>query len=409
MMIENFFERPHALRRLRSSCTGPYIDTFATSLLAEGYTFNRGRSLLRGVSLLGYWLDEQGIELAALDEALLKQFIIEVKSCARGDGKPGYCRAGGHHFLVWARVRRIVSTLCPNASVPMLISTFQTWMVQHRNVTAVTLQNYRLPLRRFLGALGDDPSQFGAADIRQFIIAESRRAERGYAKLVVTAVRMFLRYLATVGRCAPLLVDAVPTIANWKISALPAYLSRKDVDRIIGACDLTTAGGCRNRAMILLMARLGLRSGDVVKLRLRDIDWKNATLTVFGKGRRATRMPLPQDVGDALLCWLDTGRPERDDLHVFLRLRAPYCPLTNAAVHAVVDCVAKRVGVSAPHVGPNMLRHSAAVALLKEGASLPAIGAILRHKHLDTTTIYAKVDSNLLGTVARPWPVEVSK
>lgn len=410
-MIESIYERAHALRRLRSACTGSHIDEFAAALLAQGYAHVRVRDLVRGVAHLGHWLDRECIGLADLDEALIATFVAHLEGTeGRGDGsgKRGWCRSGALRFLAWARECGIVSTSRPTLPIPVLIREFEEWMTNHRNISAVTLKNYRLPLRRFLEAAGDDPGLYDAAGIRSYILAESQRAGSGYAKLVVSALRMFLRFLTIVGLCASALVGAVPTIADWKLSALPRYVSQAEIERIVGACDLATVAGRRDRAMLLLMVKLGLRAGDVVGLCLGDIDWGDATVTVSGKGRRSVRMPLPQDVGDAILLWLAQGRPDSGHERVFQRLRAPRRPITNVVVNDVVVRAARRAGLALPRIGPHVLRHSMATALLNEGVSLPAIGALLRHRNLDTTMIYAKVDVSLLKMVARPWPTEVA-
>jgi len=406
-MIDRYFERPDAVGRIRSACTGPHMDAFAAAVSAWGYTRARGRLLNLGVAHLGRWMDDKGIDLAALDETVLVSFLAEVHGQSTGDGKPGYCRAGGRRFLAWARERSVVSTPRLGSRLHGLILDFEAWMTCHRNVSPITLQNYRLPLQRLVDALGDDPCRYDTARIRQFILAESQRTGRGYAKLVVTAVRMLLRHLAVLGQCAPGLVDAVPTIASWRLATLPTSLEQGEVDCVIGVCDPATVAGCRDRAMLLLMARLGLRAGDVVRLRLGDIDWSDATLMVSGKGRRAVRMPLPQEVGDALLRWLATGPHDSADEHVFTRLRVPRGPLTNVAVNNVVVRAAQRAGL-ARRIGPGVLRHSAATAWVNQGLSLHAIGALLRHRCLHTTTIYTKVDASLLGSISRPWPTEVS-
>ena len=283
-------------------------------------------------------------------------------------------------------------------------------MIRHRNVQPSTLRHvYRIPLRRFIDHVGDNPQRFDAAGIRAFVLAEAQRVSPRTAKSSASAVRQLLRFLSVVGRCRPEIIYAVPTIASWRLSSLPTFISSSDVDRIVAACDASTASGCRDRAMLLLMARLGLRAGDVASLRLGDVDWAAATVTVFGKTRRRSRVPLPQDVGDAILVWLERGRPASQDDHLFLRLLAPIGPFADGqGVSARVAKAARRAGVGVPRVGSHVLRHSAATALLGEGMSLPAIGALLRHASLETTAIYAKVDVGLLSTVARAWPTEVS-
>jgi site-specific recombinase XerD len=327
----------------------------------------------------------------------------------RNKGRFYYCRSGSNRFLAWAREQDLVRTPAPAKQVPLLIQNFEAWMLEHRNVAPSTLtEAYRLHLRRFLAAVGDDPGGYDTAGIRAFVLAQSQGTRPGNAKRAVTPVRMLLRYLAVEGRCAPELVDAVPTVAHWRLGSLPRYLSPEVVNKIVASCDPKTVRGRRDRAVLLLLTRLGLRAGDVAALRLAALDWSGATMTVFGKSRRGVRLPLPQEVGDAILAWLSGARPDRHDNHVFFALRAPIGPLTRGSVARIVESAARRADVTTPRVGPNMLRHSAATAWLREGMSLPAIGALLRHRSPDTTTIYAKVDTDLLSTVARPWPEEVS-
>lgn len=240
------------------------------------------------------------------------------------------------------------------------------------------------------------------------MLEQSQQTGPSRAKHAVTAVRMLLRYLAIMERCAPELVDAVPTVAHWRCGTLPKHLSREVVDRIVASCNPATVTGRRDHAVVLLIARLGLRAGDVSALRLGDIDWSGATIGVFGKGRREARLPLPQDVGDAILAWLSDGRPDHSGDHVFLRVRAPGGPLDRSSVKGIAARAAERADATKAYVGIHVLRHSAATTLLREGMSLSGIGALLRHRSVETTTIYAKVDADLLRTVVRPWPEGVS-
>jgi integrase len=410
-LVDHFFEHPHHLRFLRSGATGAHIEAYASWLVEQGYSFNAGRCQLRGVGHLGFWMAENGLLTCDLDEATVDAFIAHVPTCRcvrRHKGQLHYCVAAARRFLAWARETGISLTVAPAVALHPLIEEFEAWMIKHRNVSPVSLRDcYRLQLCRFLDAVGDDPSTWNAGGIRKFILAQSQRTGSSRTKQAVTAVRGLLRYLAIVGRCPPELVHAPPTIANWRLSSLPTFVSPADVTRIIEACDPGTRSGRRDRAMVLLMARLGLRAGDVSALRLGDIDWAKGTLAVTGKSRRAARMPLPQDVGDAILAWLSDGRPEYDGDEVFVRLYAPVGPIDSSTAAMAAARAEKRAEVQVPRAGSHVLRHSAATALLNEGMSLPAVGALLRHAMLDTTTIYAKVDTTTLGTVARAWAGEV--
>jgi integrase/recombinase XerD len=220
---------------------------------------------------------------------------------------------------------------------------------------------------------------------------------------VVTAVRMFLRFLIAVGRCAPGLEHAIPTIARWRRASLPTYLSGEAVERVIASCHLTTPIGIRDRAILLLLARLGLRAGDVTALQLCHIDCQMGTVQVAGKGRRHHCLPLPQEVGDAILHYLDY-RPTVPTNHVFLTTCAPLKSLTYQAVGKIATQAMARAGIETPIHGSHVLRHSAATQMLRDGLPLSAIGAVLRHASMETTAGYAKVDVPLLQAVVQPWP-----
>lgn len=412
-MIEQFYKRPHTLRYLWSGVTGPHMDEYAKHAADTGFAYDTGRVKLRGVAHLGHWMVGEGIVLADLDEEVLERFFGHFHACDcvrrnKGDFRHHY--AAARCFLAWARAVNLVCTVPPSQPpLPPLIVEFEAWMAHNRGAMASTLLvAYRLPLRRLFAALGEEPSTWNAAGIRRFIMDLAVSRGHGVAKAAVTPVRMLLRFLAITGRCPPELADAPPTIARWRLSALPAFISQEDVQRILDAPETGTRMGLRDRAMLLLMARLGLRAGDVAAMRLPDIDWRGATITVMGKGRRMSKLPLPQDVGDAILAWLADARPKSDDDHVFLTVRAPFRGLNHSTPSAMAAHTAARAGVALPRAGSHVLRHSAATGFLAEGMSLPAIGVLLRHASLDTTSIYAKVDKGLLGGISRPWPTEVS-
>ena len=218
---------------------------------------------------------------------------------------------------------------------------------------------------------------------------------------------MFLRFLISRGDCIPGLDHAIPTVARWRLASLPKYISADDVERLINSCDSTEPLGARDRAILLLLARLGLRPSDVSMLRLSDLEWSDGTLTVSGKNRRETRLPLPQDVGDAILHYLEHGRPRVSSDRVFITTTAPLVPVSRHVISRAVRRALRRTNISAPMEGALLLRHSAATNLLRDGASLSAIGVILRHSSVDTTRVYAKVDVGLLNEIVMSWP-EVS-
>ena len=316
---------------------------------------------------------------------------------------------GARMFLTYLQDTSIV-TLPPSAKPtihhPALLSAFCQWMRQQRGTCDVTLYTYSVYIRELLRRLGEQPNRFDARQLRAFILEKSRSCGWPTAKNCAKVLRVFLRFLIAKGQCAVGLDDAIPTLAHWRLASLPRYLAPEDVERLIASCDRASPVDRRDRAILLLLARLGLRAGDIVHLRLSDIDWKNASIQVCGKGRRHARLPLTQEVGQAIVAYLKKGRPRTNTDTLFIHCRAPYCAFrTSGAVTMIVDKAFRRSGVVRPSPGAaHLLRHSLATALLRKGAPLEDIAAILRHCSMETTQLYAKVDIPALRKIAQPWP-----
>jgi integrase/recombinase XerD len=311
------------------------------------------------------------------------------------------------------RVRRFVrflaesgvvasSAACTTPAVDPRVTEFLEWLRCHRGLSERTLRLRGQVMRRLLPALGNDPATYDAALVRRVIVEEARRSSSSYVRTITVTLRGYLRFLMASGRCRPWLDHAVPTVPHWRLSALPRYLPMADVERLIASCAVTTPAGIRDRAILLLLARLGLRAGDILAMRFDDIDWAEGTLRVCGKSRREACLPLPQDVGDALLDYLNRARPKVGYDRIFLRAFAPYRPVR--AISTVVRLGLERAGITdAPSHGARLLRHSAATGMLRAGLTLDAVGVVLRHRSTDTTMHYAKVDIAMLRLVAQPW------
>ena len=285
------------------------------------------------------------------------------------------------------------------------LQAFRSWLRQHRGISDRTIQRHARNVAGLLPDLGDDPARYDATLIREVLLHRLGAVSRTAVKRMTTSLRMYLRFLAANGRCPPALAGAIPTVPAWRLAALPRYIPMEDIERTIASCDPATRQGVRDRAILLLLARLALRAGDVLNLRLTDIDWDNAQLRVCGKSKRETALPLPQDAGDALLEYLRTARPRVDEQRVFLRLHAPYRPLSDSGrISAVVRRALDRAGVAtAGSRGAHLIRHSVATGLLRSGATPEVVGALLRHRSPESTALYAKVDANMLRRVAQPW------
>ena len=284
------------------------------------------------------------------------------------------------------------SPRCHEQPAPHL-NGFLHWLVQHRGVSEQSTKIYGRVIPKLLKELGDDPSRYDAIRIRSALLRHLETGSRTRAQKLTSMLRMYLRYLAVAGLCSPGLVEAVPTVPSVRLAALPRYLDKDDIERVIKACDVTTHNGIRDKSILLLLARLALRAGDVVNLRLTDLDWDQATILVSGKSQ-PTRLPLPQDVGDALKDYIMWARPRVDTEKVFLRNVAPrQLPFSHSsAISAIVRRALKRAGVEGEGLpAAHLFRHSAATWLLRSGTPLEVVGALLRHQSPQSTTIYGKV------------------
>jgi integrase len=384
-------------------------------LVGRGYAVLSARSYLQAASHLGRWLDDRGIPLAMLSDDALARFARHRCRCA-GAGCTGHRLSPKYvmraRFLVeYLRSQGVVpaTPVTAHATHPLLVG-FRDWMVRHRGLSVWTINRYESLVSKVLPALGEDPSVYDAGRIRQAFLAHVQGLGRVYARCYVSALRTFLRYLVVEGRCRPGLEQAVPTIPSWRLSSLPRYLDPLDVERVIESCDPSKPCGVRDRAVLLLLARLGLRAGDIMAMTLDDLDWQAGTLRVRAKSRKEVCLPLPQDVGDAILKYLALARPTTELSRLFLCSNAPVRPFpTTVVVSDIVRLALQRAGVAnPPSRGAHLLRHSAATAMIRRGASLDAIATVLRHQSTDTTAHYAKVDMSLLAGVTQPWP-EVSQ
>jgi len=308
-----------------------------------------------------------------------------------------------HHLVELGICKRPPVQEAPFA--PALVTAFCDWFRTHRGVKEPTLRHYARGATDLVRALGEDVGQWNAQAVRNFLLERASQSGMSTTQKLITALRAFIRFLNFRGECRDDLAIAIPAVAHWRLARLPRCLSAEEVNRLIAASDGTTPGRLRDRAILLMLARLGLRSGDVAALRLSDIDWNNGTLQVTGKGRYQVRLPLPQDVGDALLRYLDCRSANVATDHVFMRSNAPCRPFTSGdGVSSVVKHALKRANIDAPAKGAHLLRHTAATEMLRNGVPLDQAGLVLRHRSIDMTAYYAKADVALLKQVAQPWP-----
>lgn len=295
-------------------------------------------------------------------------------------------------------------------SVDEVLDAFEAHLRTARGATPATCRGYTFFVGEFLRAtFGVSPLRFlemSADDVISFVAGRATHSSAGTTKLVTTALRSFFHYLQMQGVCPEHLVDAIPVVAFWKRSRLPKILDDEQLAAFLRAFDRATAIGRRDYAMALCLAHIGLRAVDVAGLTLDDIDWRRGALRLGGKPRRVSLLPLPATVGDAIVAYLRGGRPTTPHRRVFLRHVAPIRSLDRGGVRAAIQRAFDRSGVSVPSKGSHVLRHTAATKMLRSGASLKDLADVLRHRSLDTTLIYAKVDLPRLSEVALPWPGE---
>lgn len=410
-MLDHCFKNPFTLRRLRGGPAGPFLDGFAEALLAQGYTPETSGSYLYAADHLIEWVARRSTAIADLDEGLLTRFVRHLPRCRCRARHRGYKHVPFrvHSFLHYLRKVGVVAAAALAPARSALATEYAVWMRDQRGLAATTIFHSLRAVEALLGTVDDEPAGLDAAGVRRFVLEYIQQHAPASAGCVTSIIRCFLRYIVARGRCAADLVEAVPKVPTWRLAKLPRYLPDDVVERIIEACDRKSSAARRDRAMLLLLARLGLRGSEVVGLRIGDIAWAEGRLRVAGKGRRETRLPLPQDAGDAILGYLEQERPAAATDHAFLTVHAPIRPLTSSGLRSVVCRMIERASVPSPSRGTHVLRHSLATRLLREGVTLDTIGAVLRHRDVNTTALYSKVDVTLLRQVALPWPgAEVS-
>ena len=412
MLTAYFDPAGRRIRELRDGSAGFLFDGFAYTLSEAGYATITARRYLRAAEHLVHWSDRNRRPVQDVDEKSLAQFGRHLNRCRcphQGHADRASLIQGTRLFLKYVRDTGISTALPVTLSVvadSTLLSRFCEWMRLQRGTCEATLSRYRRYVRGLITQLGDEPSHWDAHGLRAFVLNESRGCGSATVQSCAATVRMFVRFLIAEGHCAVGLDAAIPRVAHWRLAVLPRSLPPDDVERVIASCDRASSVGRRDRAILLLLARLGLRAGDVAHLRLRDIDWQEAWIHVRGKSRHEARLPLSREVGQAIVDYLRHGRPRTNLELVFVRSRAPLRALdSHGAVSGIVARALQRARITLPSRGAaHLLRHSVATSMLRQGSSLQEIGALLRHRSIETTQIYAKVDVTTLQSIAEPWP-----
>ena len=383
----------------------PFAAGFITELQESGYRPAAAAVQVRVLAHLSRWMQEQSVLADELGELELERFRRE-----HAAGVPSVRGAGLTVVLGYLRGLGVVPAAEPAVMTVAdeLLDEFRRYLLVERGLTVGTTRGYVDIVRPFVesrvNAAGEvELRDLSPADVLAFLLAETGRRSRKSAKLLVSALRSLLGYWHVHGLIARPLAGVVPSVAGWRLAGLPRALGAEQVRALLDSCDRSTVAGMRDFAILTMLVRLGMRSGEVASLRLDDLDWRAGELIVRGKGDRFERLPLPADVGEAIAVYLRDGRPPGfSGREVFVRIKAPRGRLTAGGVTQVVVSASKRAGIG--EVTAHRLRHTAASELLRQGAPLHEIGELLRHRSVLTTAIYAKVDRDRLRELARPWP-----
>ena len=408
--MKYFVDNDFALSRPPEGPVARYIGPFAKWLGDRGY----GRVSTRNQVLMAVgfskWLQQESIELSDISGDHPGCYLLDRTQRPKlGDA------AALRHLLAFLRSQNAIAEEVEvddnPSSVEQHVLAYERYLRDARALSRQTIVSYRRVVRGFLSFhFGDGKvslAQLHAVDVTDFVQKKVSRPNMRCAKIMTTALRSFLSYARYCGDITSDLAAAVPIVANWSLSSIPRAIGRDEVTRLLASIDCDTPVGCRNYAMILALARLGLRSSEVISLELDDIDWVAGQIHVRGKNGQRNDLPLPPDVGDAIANYLRKSRPRNGSRRVFLRDKAPIRGFEGpSGLGSIVRRSLKRAGIESPTKGTHQFRHGLASEMLRGGASLNEIGEVLGHRHVQTTAIYAKVDLNALRTLALPWPGE---
>jgi site-specific recombinase XerD len=408
-VINQLFTFSSTIERLHQGPLSEYLDAYAFAVAEQGYTLDSIRQQIVIIADFSRWLKSKHIDVQALNSNVRDRYLRLLRRQRR-------IRRGEPKAL-----ERLLAMLCQKGVVEQhqqpvadnartrITNEFRRYLLQERGLSPSTLLNYVPVAEQFLAERFHNAvpnfAMIRSTHVTGFVLRHARQLSPVRAGLMVTALRSFFRYLRHRGVIATDLAACVPTVPNWSLSKLPRFLPAATVEHILKRCDRTTAVGRRNHAILLLLARLGVRAGEVVGLRLEDIDWSTGQITIRGKGGTSAQLPLAHEVGTAIAAYLRHDRPRSAARRVFLRHRAPLVGFGNSStISSLVRRALKHAGVESAHTGAHVLRHSLATNLLRQGGSLDEIGELLRHQSPNTTAIYAKVDVTALHTLALPWP-----
>ncbi len=413
-MLEKIYHYKSVIQELRHGVLGKHIDGFASYFYELGYARKCLSLRFAVIRSLSQWLTKKNLGLVDLDEEQLAQFAKfrekqTTRFLLRGD------RTTLSLLINYLRSEKVIPQPQPvktgNNPVENLAQAFAQYLEEDKGLCALSIQRNKCAVHEFLtehfGKGRVIFSKITQNKILNYLSSNKKHLSPKSIQLKASCIRSFLRYLIMIGKIKAELADCIPSMPGWRNAHLPVFLIKSEIKQLLGACDRRTHKGCRNYAILLLLVRLGLRASEVINLSLDNISWKLGELTVCGKGRKYRVLPLPDDVGRALVRYLRYFRPKSIDRQIFIRIKAPYKRLCNSTdISSIVRRTLNAAGLHPQQMGAHLLRYTAAAETLSRGGTLFEIGQLLGHSSVDTTALYTKIDVTNLRELAQPWPIQ---
>ncbi|MCC7108314.1 MAG: tyrosine-type recombinase/integrase [Deltaproteobacteria bacterium] len=411
-MVDQFFQRRHVQRRLQCSPLAGRLEDLVRRLAGRGYSTSTIQAYVQAAEHFGRWMQRTDRTAAEIRPEMVHAFLRHLPHCRCPPPRSHtlhVVRAALHQLLRGVPTSAVAASTLPNmTSLEGVLAAFDAHVRDACGLAPTTRHAYTRYARELLvdryGAAPVDLAALTLPDVRAFVMARATRSTPGTANAIMTGVRSFLRYLQLQGLGDPHWPQALSRAAQWRLAALPRVLTDDQLRRFLAAFNQTTPLGRRDYALALCFTELGLRACEVAQLCLDDIDWRAGAMVIAaGKIRRATQLPLPARVAAALAEYLHHGRPAAATQRIFVQHRAPRGePLGLPGVRSAIRYAYERAALKP--MGTHVLRRTAATRLLRAGASMKEVADFLRHRSLDTSAIYAKVDVSALTGVALAWP-----